>query len=92
MEKITKQDLAESLVSYTNTKKAAGEALNSLLEKIKKELQAGKTVTITGFGTFSVVHRNAREGRNPATGKKIKIPARKSVKFKVGKELKDSVK
>ena len=92
MEKITKQDLIEKLAAYTNTKKEAGEILNGLLEEIKKGLQERKAVTITGFGTFSIVDRAAREGRNPATGEKIQIPAKKSVKFKAGKGLKDAVK
>ncbi len=91
MEKITKQDLVEKLSVYTNTKKAANEALNALLEEIKKGLQDGKAITVTGFGTFSIVNRAAREGRNPATGETIQISAKKSVKFKVGKDLKDSV-
>lgn len=91
MKKITKQDLVEKLSVYTSTKKVAGEALNALLEEIKKGLQNGKDVTITGFGTFSIVNRAAREGRNPATGETIQISARKSVKFKVGKNLKNSV-
>ena len=92
MEKITKQDLIEKISAYTNTKKEAGEVLNALLEEIKKGLQEGKAITITGFGTFSVTDRAAREGRNPATGEIIQISARKSVKFKAGKNLKDSVK
>ncbi len=91
MEKITKQDLSNVLANYTNTKKDAGEALNALIAEIKKSLQEGSSVIITGFGTFSVVDRAAREGRNPATGEAIQISARKIVKFKVGKTLKDSV-
>jgi len=46
---------------------------------------------LVGFGTFSVAERSAREGRNPATGKKIKIPARKAVKFKAGTKFTDSI-
>lgn len=91
MAKITKQDLVEKLSTSTCTKKEAGEYLNFLLETIKKELKKGNAVTITGFGTFNVSRRAARKGRNPATGKAINIPARNAVRFKVGKDLKDSV-
>ncbi len=91
MAKITKQDLVEKLSAYTSTKKEAGEYLNVLLGIIKEELGEGNTVTITGFGTFSITKRAARMGRNPATGGSIKIPARNAVRFKVGKDLKDSV-
>ena len=60
----------------------------SLIEALKK----GDSVSFTGFGSFKVVQRAARKGRNPRTGKEINIPASKAVKFTVGKQLKDSVK
>jgi DNA-binding protein HU-beta len=74
------------------SKAAAGKALDSLVDGVKKALKNkdGK-VTLVGFGTFSKVHRKAREGRNPQTGAKIKIKARNAVKFTPGKALKDAV-
>jgi len=75
-----------------SSKKAAAEALNSVLTEITKALKTGKDVVLTGFGTFSVSKRKARTGRNPQTGETIKIPARKAVRFKAGKALKDAVK
>jgi DNA-binding protein HU-beta len=54
-------------------------------------LKKGEAVAITGFGSFKVVSRKARKGRNPRTGKELKIPARKAVKFTAGKALKESL-
>ena len=59
---------------------------------VTKELKKSGKLALVGFGTFSVVKRKAREGRNPQTGKAIKIPAKKVVKFKAGKTLADKVK
>ncbi len=73
------------------SKKDANEALNAILETITDALKEGKTVNFIGFGSFSTVDRAAREARVPLTGKTVKIPARKAVKFKVGKSLKDAV-
>ena len=74
------------------SKTQAGVVLNSLINGIKAGLKKkdGK-VTVVGFGTFSKVTRKARQGRNPQTGEAIKIKARKVVKFKPGKKLKDAV-
>jgi len=93
MAKLTKEDLAETIARVAGcSKKAAGDSLNALLEEITKGLKAGKDVVLTGFGTFSVAKRKARVGRNPQTGATIKIPARRAIKFKAGKGLKDAVK
>jgi DNA-binding protein HU-beta len=73
------------------TKAQATEALNSVLGSISDALKQDDKVTLIGFGTFSVSMREARMGRNPQTGAEIKIPAKKMVKFKPGKELSDSV-
>lgn len=73
------------------SKKDANEALNAILDTITEALKDGKTVSFIGFGSFSTVEREAREARVPLTGKTVKIPARKAVKFKVGKSLKDTV-
>ena len=66
------------------------EIIVALLESISKSLAKGESVTFIGFGSFVVKKRLARQGRNPQTGETIKIPARKVVKFSVGKALKDS--
>lgn len=74
------------------TKAAAADALDAYVAAITKELKKNGRLGLVGFGTFSVVKRKAREGRNPQTGNKIKIPAKKVVKFKAGKTLSDKVK
>lgn len=73
------------------SKRQAGDAFDALIDFITDSLAKGDRVQIAGFGTFSVVHRAAREGRNPRTGETIPIPASKGVKFKAGTALKDSV-
>jgi len=73
------------------TKKAAGEALESFMKAITDTLEKGDKLQLVGFGTFSVTKRAARDGRNPQTGKAIKIPAKKVVKFKVGSKLSEAV-
>ena len=74
------------------SKAAAGKALNGAIEGITKALKKGDSVTLVGFGTFSISKRKARKGRNPQTGKEIKIAARKVAKFKAGSELRKTVK
>ncbi len=74
------------------TKAAAADALDAYVAAVTKELKKTGKLGLVGFGTFSVVKRKAREGRNPQTGKAIKIPAKKVVKFKAGKTLADKVK
>ncbi|MBC8319067.1 MAG: HU family DNA-binding protein [Desulfobulbaceae bacterium] len=74
------------------SKAAAGNVLNGITDAITDSLQKGENVTLIGFGTFSSVKRNARTGRNPQTGKPMKIPAKTVVKFKAGKKLSDTVK
>ncbi len=73
------------------TKNQATAAVNAALESIADCLKNGDKVTLIGFGTFSVSHRAARQGRNPQTGETIQIAARSNVKFKAGKELTDAV-
>ena len=69
------------------TKVDAGKALNAYIDTVKEQLAKGEKITLIGFGTFSTVKRPARTGRNPRTGKAIKIAAKKSPKFKAGKGL-----
>ena len=64
-------------------------AYDSLFGILKASLKNGDNVAITGFGSFKVMKRKARRGRNPRTGKEIQIPASKTVKFTVGKALKE---
>ncbi len=74
------------------TKTQASAAVEASIEIITKALKKGESVQITGFGTYEVAKRAARKGRNPATGKEIKIPASKAPKFKAGAVLKKEVK
>ena len=73
------------------TKTESAKAVRAVLDSIQAALKSGEKVTITGFGSFEVVQRAAREGRNPQTGKTITIAESKTVKFKSGKSLKDAV-
>jgi DNA-binding protein HU-beta len=90
---MTKSELIEKMAEEAKiSKAAAGEALSSLIENIKKALKKGSKVAVVGFGTFSVAKRKARKGRNPQTGEAIKIKASKSPKFTPGKAFKDAIK
>jgi DNA-binding protein HU-beta len=73
------------------TKKDAEKAVKAFTDVIAAELKKGEKVQLVGFGTFEVSKRAAREGRNPQTGKSMKIKASKTAKFKAGKALKDSL-
>jgi DNA-binding protein HU-beta len=90
---MTKQDLVNQIAAAAGiTKKAAGDALAAFIDAVTSELKKGKTVTITGFGTFKVSKRAARTGVNPRNpSEKIKIPAMKLPTFKAGKALKAAV-
>jgi DNA-binding protein HU-beta len=74
------------------TKVAAGKAMDGVIDGITKALKKGDRIILVGFGTFSVSKRKARTGRNPQTGKSIKIAARKVAKFKAGSKLRKAVK
>ena len=74
------------------TKKQAEKALNALVDGVQEALNKGDSVTLVGFGTFSVMSRAARKGRNPQTGREIFIPASKTPKFKPGKGLRQAIK
>ena len=73
------------------SKKAAEKALKAFVDVVTEEMKKGEKVQLVGFGTFEVSERAAREGRNPQTGKTMKIEACKAPKFKAGKALKDAV-
>ena len=89
---MTKTDLIGKIAKDCKLSKvAATKALDSFVDGVKRALKKGEKVTLIGFGTFSVTQRKARKGRNPQTGKEIKIPARKAPKFSAGKALKDGI-
>ncbi len=89
---MNKAELVEAIAKDAKiTKSQAQGALNSFTKNVEKSLKKGKKVTLVGFGTFSTSKRAARTGRNPQTGKPIRIPARRVARFVPGKALKDSV-
>ena len=89
---MNKADLIAAIADATDqTKDAVGRTIEKALITIATALARGEEVTLTGFGTFSVTDRPARQGRNPRTGEPKAIPASKAPKFKAGKKLKDSV-
>ena len=89
---MNKGDLINEVAKVLSTKKEAQAAVDSVFSSITKALKKGQDVSLVGFGTFKVVKRKARKGRNPATGEAIKIKASKAPKFVAGKALKDAVK
>ena len=90
---MNKSDLVDAVASGADLSKAsAGRAVDSILGGIGDALGNGDSVSLVGFGSFSVRHRAAREGRNPQTGESMHIAASKVPGFKAGKGLKDKVK
>lgn len=89
---MTKKDLIDIVAKKANlTNKASREAVQVFLNSIRDSLKRGEKVVITGFGTFSIRKRAARPGRNPKTGEKITLAARKAPGFTPGKTLKKVV-
>jgi len=89
---MTKADLVANIAQGAKLTKADAErALNAFLAQVTKALKGSGKLTLTGFGTFSVVTRKARTGRNPQTGATIQIKPSKTVRFKPGKGLKDAI-
>jgi DNA-binding protein HU-beta len=90
---MTKAELIASIGKEAKISKASAEkAVNAFAGSVMKALKKGDKLTLTGFGTISVAKRRARTGRNPQTGKEIKIPATRVAKFKPGNVLKTAVK
>ena len=90
---MNKEELVERIASKTGlTKKDAMDAVNTTLDTVTLSLKKGEKVTLVGFGTFLVRRLRARDGRNPQTGARIKIPAKKVPRFSPGKELKAAIK
>lgn len=90
---MNKAQLIEAVTKNTKMTKVDAElVLNTAIDAIKKTIRKGEDVTLIGFGTFTRTKRKARMGRNPQTGKEIKIPAMVLPKFRPGREFKDAVK
>ncbi|MCM8762244.1 MAG: HU family DNA-binding protein [Candidatus Omnitrophica bacterium] len=89
---MNKAQLVDAVAKVVCSKKEAVAAVDAVLDSITASLKKGQAVTLVGFGTFKVAKRKARTGRNPRTGKEIKIPAKKVPVFKAGSELKKAVK
>jgi DNA-binding protein HU-beta len=90
---MNKAQLIDAIAANAGLTKAdAKKALDAFVKATAQALKKGDRVALVGFGSFSVAKRSARTGRNPQTGKEIKIPAKKVVKFKSGSDLTDVVK
>lgn len=90
---MNKAQLIEAVANHAGLTKVDAEAcINHCFETIKKAVKKGDDVTLIGFGTFTKTKRKARMGRNPQTGKEIKIPAMTVPKFRPGREFKDTLK
>lgn len=90
---MSREDLIKKIAGAAGiSQKLAGLALAAVLEGVTQALETGDKVSLVGFGTFSVAHRNARNGINPKTKKPLKIAARNVPVFKAGKKLKEAVK
>ena len=87
-----KTDLVNEVAKATLIKKEAAEAMDIFLDTIKKTLKKRDKVYLSGFGTFFIVKRKARKGRNPRTGEAVKIAAKFTPKFKPAKAFKEAVK
>ena len=89
---MNKTELVSAIAAKTElSKKDSEKALKAFVDVVTEQLKAGDKIQLVGFGTFEVNKRAAREGRNPQTGKTMKIKACKAPKFKAGKALKDAV-
>ena len=89
---MNKSDLVDAIAESAGLSKAdGGRALDAFVDTVTSALKSGDSVSLVGFGTFSVRDRAARTGRNPRTGETIQIKASKNPAFKAGKALKDAV-
>lgn len=89
---MNKSELIDAIANSADLPKAAaGRALDAVIAAVTNELKEGGSVSLVGFGVFSVKERAERQGRNPRTGDSITIPAAKIPSFKAGKALKDAV-
>ena len=89
---MNKNELVSAVAEKAGLSKAdAASAVDAVFETVQNELKAGGDIRLAGFGSFSVSHRKATKGRNPATREEVDIPARNVPKFSAGKGLKDAV-
>ena len=88
---MNKRDLVNEVEKVVSSKKEAQAAVDCVFSSITQALKKKDTVTVVGFGTFKVQKREARKGRNPATGEEIQIKAKNVPKFTAGKALKEAV-
>jgi len=89
---MNKAELIDAISANAKLTKAdAGRALEAAVDAIEKTLKKGDRIALVGFGSFTISKRAARTGRNPQTGKEIKIAAKKVVKFKAGADLSKKV-
>ena len=89
---MNKEELVQEIAKKAKvTQKEAAEVLSTLIEVVEKTVSKGKKVTLVGFGTFEARKRAARTGRNPQTGKEIKIPAKTVPAFTAGKKFRELV-
>ena len=89
---MNKAELIDAVAANTvKSKSDAGAAVEAVFDNIRNAMKSGDTVSLVGFGSFSVSDRAARTGRNPRTGEEIQIAASRAPKFNAGKQLKDAV-
>lgn len=89
---MNKAEFVTALAEKTGMKKTEAEkAMKGFMDVVAETLKSGEKISLVGFGTFEVAEREAREGRNPKTGKTMTIPASKAPKFKAGRALKEAV-
>ena len=89
---MNKTDLIKSIARSAQISKVAAEkGLNGMISTMAEAMEEGERVTLVGFGSFSIVERAPRLGRNPKTGESVPIPPRRAVKFRPGKELTQKV-
>ena len=89
---MNKQELIDAIAAESGlSKKDSKEALDALVKTVGETLKKGDNIALVGFGSFTVIQKAARTGKNPQTGKPIQIAAKKAVKFKPGKELAEGV-
>ena len=89
---LTKNEMIEKIIEETKlSKKASTDSVEAILEIMKSALESGEDVLVSGFGKFCVNEKNARKGRNPATGDDLMLPGRKVVTFKCSGKLRDRV-
>jgi len=89
---VNKKELVDEVAGKVGiSKKEVVNVVDALTKAISDALSKGERVMLVGFGTFDVVQKKARKGRNPQTGKEIQIPARKAPRFRPGKELRSAV-